>query len=189
MKKKKIPWKNNLVTVKKIARFIRGLTAENTNCQISQNPARFGTFKIALSASESLVDLKYCIKPYHQRPFFWVILKKLQNFPKKQWNFNDTQTRWRLSSKKLCVLSLLYNSRTLLSAVFVWGLKFTNRQFDRKTFEVDKWVLLEIPTGQELKLRQSRYQWTSVIVSRENILISEKFHQKFSTAVQLALIT
>ena len=35
-----------------------------------------------------------------------------------------------------------------MSAVFVWGLKFTNKQLDRKTFEVDKWVLLEIPTGQ-----------------------------------------
>ena len=58
MKKKKIPSKNNLVTVKKISQFIRGMTAENTNCQISQNRARFGTFKIALSASESLVDLK-----------------------------------------------------------------------------------------------------------------------------------
>ena len=62
--------------------------------------------------------------------------------------FNDPQTHCRLSSKKLCVLSLVYNSRTLLSAVFVWGLKFTNRQLERKTFEVDKWVLLEIPTGQ-----------------------------------------
>ena len=37
---------------------MRGLTAENTNCQISQNGARFGTFKIALSASESLLNLK-----------------------------------------------------------------------------------------------------------------------------------
>ena len=37
---------------------IRGLTAEKTNCQISQNRARFCTFKIALSPSESLVDLK-----------------------------------------------------------------------------------------------------------------------------------
>ena len=45
------------------------------------------------------------------------------------------------------------------------------------------------PVQCEHSLRQSRYQWTSVIVSRENILISEKFHQKFSTAVQLALIT
>ena len=50
--------KNNLVTVEKISRFIKGLTSENTNCQISQNRARFGSFKIALSASESLVDLK-----------------------------------------------------------------------------------------------------------------------------------
>ena len=50
--------KNNLITVEKISRFISGLTAENTNCQISQNRARFGTFKIALSPSESLVDLK-----------------------------------------------------------------------------------------------------------------------------------
>ena len=47
-----------------------------------------------------------------------------------------------------CVLSLVYNSRTPLSAVFVWGLKFTNRKLDRKTFEVDKFVLFDIPTGQ-----------------------------------------
>ena len=47
-----------MVTVEKISRFIRGLTAENTNCQISQDRARFGTFKIAPSPSESLVDLK-----------------------------------------------------------------------------------------------------------------------------------
>ena len=63
-----------------------------------------------------------------------------------------------LSSKKLCVLSLVYNSRTPLSALFVWGLKFTNRQLDRKTFKVDKWVSLEFPTRQQLKLRQSRYK-------------------------------
>ena len=43
--------KNNLATVEKNSRFIRGLTAENTNCQISQNRARFDTFKIALSPS------------------------------------------------------------------------------------------------------------------------------------------
>ena len=54
MKRKKIPGKTNLVTIKKFPDF----TAENTNCQISQNRARFGTFKIALSPSESLVDLK-----------------------------------------------------------------------------------------------------------------------------------
>ena len=53
-----------------------------------------------------------------------------------------------LGSKKLCVLSLVYNSRTPLSAVFVWGFKFTNRQLDRKTFKVDKWVSLELPTRQ-----------------------------------------
>ena len=40
MKKKKIPQKNNLVIVEKISRFIRGLTAEDTNSQISQNRAR-----------------------------------------------------------------------------------------------------------------------------------------------------
>ena len=70
--------------------------------------------------------------------------KTTKSSQKTEWNFNDTQTRLRSSWKKLCVLSLVYNSRTLLSAVFVWGLKFTNRQLDRKTFEVDKWVLLEI---------------------------------------------
>ena len=58
MKRKKIPRKNNLVTVEKISRFIKGLTAENTNCQISQNRARFGTFKIAVTPNESLADLK-----------------------------------------------------------------------------------------------------------------------------------
>ena len=34
MKWKKIPRKNNLVIVEKILRFIRGLTAEDTNSQI-----------------------------------------------------------------------------------------------------------------------------------------------------------
>ena len=37
---------------------MRDLTAENANCQISPNRAHFGTFKIAPSPSESLVDLK-----------------------------------------------------------------------------------------------------------------------------------
>ena len=50
--------KNNLVIVKKILRFVRGLTAENTNSQISQNRARLRTFKKALKPSESLPDLK-----------------------------------------------------------------------------------------------------------------------------------
>ena len=48
---------NNFVIVKKISRFIRGVTAENTNSQISQNRARLCTFKIALNPSESL----YCL--------------------------------------------------------------------------------------------------------------------------------
>ena len=60
--------------------------------------------------------------------------------------------------KQNCVLSLAYNSTTPLSAVFVWRFKFTNGQLDRKTFEVDKWSSLELPTRQQLKLRQSRYQ-------------------------------
>ena len=42
-------------------------------------------------------------------------------------------------------------------AVFVWDFKFKYRQLDRKTFEVDKWVWLEFPARQLLKLRQSRY--------------------------------
>ena len=44
--------KNNLVIVEKIWRFIRGLTAENTNSQISQNRARLCAFKIALNPSK-----------------------------------------------------------------------------------------------------------------------------------------
>ena len=40
--------KNNLV-IEKISRFIRGLTAENTNSQIFKNRARLYTFKIAVS--------------------------------------------------------------------------------------------------------------------------------------------
>ena len=36
----------------------------------------------------------------------------------------------------------------IITEMFVWGLKFTKRQLDQKNFEVDKWVLLEIPTGQ-----------------------------------------
>ena len=35
-----------------------------------------------------------------------------------------------------------------MSAVFVWDFKFKNRQLDRKTFEVDKWVSLEFPARQ-----------------------------------------
>ena len=73
-----------MVTVEKILRFIRGLTAENTNCQISQNRARFGTFKIALSPSESLVDLKQCIKPYHHRPLFFSYPQKTTTFFQKR---------------------------------------------------------------------------------------------------------
>ena len=68
-----------------------------------------------------------------------------------------------------------------MSAVFVWDFKFNNRQSDRKKIEVDKWVSLEFPARQQLKLRQSRYQWTFVIiVSCENILIGEQFHCKFN---------
>ena len=52
MNRKKIPRKNNLVIVEKISRFIRGLTAEDTNSQISQNRARLCAFKIALDPSE-----------------------------------------------------------------------------------------------------------------------------------------
>ena len=77
---------------------------------------------------------------------FGVISKKLQNFAKKPNNFfNNQQTCWRVSSKKLCVLSLVYNSTTPLFAVFVWGFKVKNRQLDWKTFEVDK---VEFPTRQ-----------------------------------------
>ena len=79
--KEEASMKKKLVTVEKNSRFIRGLTAENTNCQISQNRARFVTFKIAPSPNESLVDLKH-------RPFFRVTLKKLQNFPRKQKKFS-----------------------------------------------------------------------------------------------------
>ena len=51
-------------------------------------------------------------------------------------------------SKKLCVLSLVYNSTISLSAVFIQGFKFTNGQLDQKTFEVDNWASLELPTRQ-----------------------------------------
>ena len=43
--------------------------------------------------------------------------------------FNDPQA---VIIKNLCALSLAYNSTTPLSAVFVWGFKFTNWQLDRK---------------------------------------------------------
>ena len=49
---------------------------------------------------------------------------------------------------KETVLSLVHNSITPLSAVFVWRFKFTNGQLDRETFEVDKWASLELPTRQ-----------------------------------------
>ena len=52
IKRKKIPRKNNSVIVEKISRFIRGLTAEDTNSQMSQNRARLCAFKIALNPSE-----------------------------------------------------------------------------------------------------------------------------------------
>ena len=52
MKRKKIPRKNNLVIVEKNLRFINGLTAEDTNSQISENRARLCAFKIALNPSE-----------------------------------------------------------------------------------------------------------------------------------------
>ena len=52
MKRKKIALKNNLVIVEKISRFIRDLTAEDTNSQISQSRARLCAFKIALNPSE-----------------------------------------------------------------------------------------------------------------------------------------
>ena len=50
--------KNNLVIVERISRFTRGLTAEETYSQISQNRARSCAFKIALNPRESLPDLK-----------------------------------------------------------------------------------------------------------------------------------
>ena len=49
---------NNLVIVEKISQFIKGLTAEDTNSQISQNRARLCAFKIAINPSESLADLE-----------------------------------------------------------------------------------------------------------------------------------
>ena len=52
MKRKKIPRKNNLVIVEKISRFIGGLTAEDTNSQISPNRARLRAFKIVINPSE-----------------------------------------------------------------------------------------------------------------------------------------
>ena len=54
---------------------------------------------------------------------FLVLSKKLQNSPQKM-------------------------GTAPLSAVFVWRFKFTNGQLDRKTFEVDNWASLELPTRQ-----------------------------------------
>ena len=51
-------------------------------------------------------------------------------------------------AKETTLLSLVYNSATNMSAVFVWDFKFKNRQLDRKTFEIDKWVSLEFPARQ-----------------------------------------
>ena len=50
--------KNNLVIVENISRFIRGLTEEDTNAEISQNGAPLCALKIVLNPSESLPDLK-----------------------------------------------------------------------------------------------------------------------------------
>ena len=50
--------KSNLAIVEKISRFIRGLTAEDTNSKISQNRVPLCAFTIALNPSESLPDLK-----------------------------------------------------------------------------------------------------------------------------------
>ena len=50
--KKEDSAKNNLVIVENILRFINGLTAEDTNSQISENRARLCAFKIALNPSE-----------------------------------------------------------------------------------------------------------------------------------------
>ena len=48
--------------------------------------------------------------------------------------------------KETVFLSLVHNSATPMSAVFAWDFKFKNRQLDRKTFEIDKWVSLEFPS-------------------------------------------
>ena len=152
--------KNNLVIIRKISRFIRGLTAGNTNSQKSQNRACLCTFKVALNPSESLPDFRIMHKTLiSSSTILWSYKQKTAKFSLKPNKFsNNPQTLWRLSSKELCALSLVYNSTTLLLAVFVWGFQFTNRQLDRKTLEVDKWVSLESQTRQQLKLRQSRYR-------------------------------
>ena len=54
----KIPWKKNLVIFENISQFIWGLTAEDTNSQVSQNRARLYSFKVVLNLSKSLPDLK-----------------------------------------------------------------------------------------------------------------------------------
>ena len=100
--------------MEKISQFIKGLTAEDTNSQISQNRARLCAFKIAINPSELIADLELCMKRYHRRPIFAKFSQKPNKF------FDDPQTHWPLLSKKLCVLSLVYNSTTPLSAVFVW---------------------------------------------------------------------
>ena len=139
--------------MEKISRFIKGLTAEDTNSQISQNRARLCAFKIATNPSEPLADLEYCINAIIIDLFLEFWAKNCKILPKKPNKFfDDPHTHGWLSSKKLCVLSLVYNSTTPLSAVFVWGFKFTNGQLDRKTFEVDKWASstnqTELPTRQ-----------------------------------------
>ena len=48
----------------------------------------------------------------------------------------------------LQLMGLIHTQSCKLFVVFVWGFKFTNGQLDRKTFEVDKWASLELPTRQ-----------------------------------------
>ena len=54
-----------------------------------------------------------------------------ENNDKHEWNDKygeaNPQIHWQLSLKKLCAFFLVYNSTTFLSAVFVWGFKFTKK--------------------------------------------------------------
>ena len=88
------------------------------------------------------------MKPYHQRPFLELTGKTAKFSQKRRITFSTIHRPAGGCHERNCVLSLAYNSTTPLSEVFVLGFKFTNRQLQRKTFEVDKWASLEFPTRQ-----------------------------------------
>ena len=161
MERKKIPWKNNLV----ISRFIRGLKSRKHKFSNISKTSSFICLQNSCKLQRIIAQSQIMHKTLSLLTIFWSYKQRTTKFSQKPNQFfNNPQTRCRLSSEKLCVLSLVCNSTTPLSAVFVRDFKFKNRQLNRKTFEGDGWVSLEFPIG------QSRCQWTSVIVSWENIL-------------------